>query len=78
MSFSCPVGGAKLGWMANACCSLAWAEMYIAIAMIMRRFDLELYDVVRERDVNHYRDCFLGEPRDDSRGVRVVVKGLLD
>lgn len=52
--------------------------MYVALAKVLRRFDLELYDVIRERDIDHYRDCFLGEPRDDSRGVRVKILRLLD
>ncbi|KAK1856234.1 cytochrome P450 [Colletotrichum chrysophilum] len=56
--------------------NLAWAEMYIALAKLFRRFDLELYGVVRERDIDHHRDCFLGEPRDDTKGVRVKILGL--
>ncbi|KAK2758476.1 cytochrome P450 [Colletotrichum kahawae] len=56
--------------------SLAWAEMYIALAKLFRRFDLKLYGVVRERDIDHHRDCFLGEPRDDTKGVRVKILGL--
>lgn len=51
--------------------------MYIAIAKILGEFDLELHDGVRERDVDTHRDCFLGEPRDDAKGVRVKVVGLL-
>lgn len=51
--------------------------MYIALATLLRRFDFELYEVVRERDINHHRDCFLGEPRDDTKGVRVKVLGIL-
>lgn len=51
--------------------------MYILLAKLFRRFDLELYDVVRKRDIDHYRDCFLGEPRDDTKGVRVKVLGML-
>ncbi|KAK6207679.1 cytochrome P450 [Colletotrichum tabaci] len=58
--------------------NLAWAQMYIALAKILRRFELELFDVVRERDIDHHRDCFLGEPRDDTKGVRVKVLGLLE
>ncbi|UQC77065.1 cytochrome P450 [Colletotrichum lupini] len=58
--------------------NLAWAEMYVALAKVLRRFDLELYDVIRERDIDHYRDCFLGEPRDDKKGVRVKILRLLD
>ncbi|KAF3804593.1 Trichodiene oxygenase [Colletotrichum gloeosporioides] len=56
--------------------NLAWAEMYIALAKLFRRFDLELYGVVRERDIDHHRDCFLGEPTDDTKGVRVKILGL--
>ncbi|KAK1726379.1 LOW QUALITY PROTEIN: cytochrome P450 [Colletotrichum acutatum] len=58
--------------------NLARAEMYVALAKIMSRIDMELYDVIRERDVDHYRDCFLGEPRDDTKGVRVKILRLLD
>ena len=47
--------------------------MYHEIARLIRRFDLELHDVVKERDIDHHRDCFLGEPRDDTQGVRVRV-----
>lgn len=53
--------------------SLAYPEMYLCLAKLVRRFECELFDVVRERDIDHYRDCFLGEPRDDSNGVRLRV-----
>ncbi|KAF2467747.1 cytochrome P450 [Lindgomyces ingoldianus] len=53
--------------------NLAWCQMYLTLAKLIRRFDFELYDVVRERDIDNYRDCFLGEPRDDSLGVRMKV-----
>ncbi|KAF2180108.1 cytochrome P450 [Zopfia rhizophila CBS 207.26] len=55
--------------------NLAWCQMYLSLAKLFRRFDFELYDVVRERDIDHHRDCFLGEPRDDTKGVRVKVIG---
>jgi hypothetical protein len=32
--------------------SLARAELYTAIATIFRRYDMELYDTIRERDIN--------------------------
>jgi cytochrome P450 len=56
--------------------NLAWAEMYLMLAKLIRRFDFELFDVVRERDIDHHRDCFLGEPRDDTKGVRFRVMGM--
>jgi hypothetical protein len=49
--------------------------MYFAIAKLIRRFNFELFDVVRERDIEHYRDYFVGEPRDDTMGVRMKVVG---
>lgn len=53
--------------------SLALAELYIVIASVFRRFDMELYDTVRERDVDAVRDCFIGETSPESRGVRVKI-----
>ncbi|MCJ1289196.1 hypothetical protein MMC34_000728 [Xylographa carneopallida] len=53
--------------------NFAWAELVVATATIFRRFEFELHDTVRERDVDVKRDCFLGEPCKQSRGVRVRV-----
>lgn len=47
--------------------------MYMVISALFRRFELELYDTIRERDIDIVRDCFLGEPHPDSVGVRVKV-----
>ena len=41
------------------------------IACLFRRFELQLYDTVRERDIDVRRDCFLGQPSPASRGVHV-------
>lgn len=51
--------------------SLAYAELYIIIACVFRRFDLELYDTERHRDLDIVRDCAIGETSVESRGVRV-------
>jgi hypothetical protein len=53
--------------------SLARAEMAYCLGKLIRRFECQLYDVVRERDIDVHRDCFLGEPRGDSKGVRLLV-----
>ncbi|KAL8933993.1 MAG: hypothetical protein Q9216_006123 [Gyalolechia sp. 2 TL-2023] len=45
------------------------------VAAVFRRFELELYDTERMRDVESTRDCFIGEIRKGSRGVRVRVLG---
>ena len=54
---------------------IAYAEIYLAIAMVFRRFDVQLYDTIKERDVDVHRDCFLGEADPTSLGVRIQVVG---
>ena len=48
--------------------------MYICVAQIVRRFDLELYDTTYERDFKVSRDCFLGIPTTKSKGLRFMIK----
>lgn len=40
---------------------------------LFRRFNLELHETVRERDVEGVRDCFGIEPSLQSLGVRVKL-----
>lgn len=47
--------------------------MYITLAMLFSRFDLELFETYRHRDIDYVRDCFLGEPDRASPGIRVKV-----
>lgn len=54
--------------------SLAYAELYLTVAHIFRRFELELFETDVD-DVRLVRDRFFGAPRDGSKGVRAVVKG---
>ncbi|KAL8789277.1 MAG: hypothetical protein Q9213_001200 [Squamulea squamosa] len=51
----------------------AWAELTTAIAIIIRRFELELYETTKERDVDYIGDFFLGANHPDSPGIRVNV-----
>ena len=53
--------------------SFAYFELYLVLATVFRRFKLELFDTLRERDVAHSRDCFLGKSSVGSQGVRVKV-----
>lgn len=53
--------------------NLAWAEMYLTLASIFRRFDFDLSEVVRERDIDCSRDCIFGVPSFDSKGIIVKV-----
>ncbi|CAL8576589.1 hypothetical protein XPA_002464 [Xanthoria parietina] len=52
----------------------AWAELLICTAILFRRFAFELVDVDRARDIDVQRDCFLGQPSRESRGLRVKVR----
>jgi hypothetical protein len=54
-------------------CNFAYAELYLPLSTLFRRFDLQLFETYRKRDIDHVRDCFLGEPDPQSPGVRVKV-----
>jgi len=54
--------------------NLAYAQLYIVLACVLRRYELELFDVSEERDILASRDCFIGEPQLSSPGVRVSMK----
>ena len=51
--------------------SLAYAEMYLTMAMIVR-FNVELFDTTVE-DVWIKHDFFVASPRLDSKGVRIKI-----
>lgn len=53
--------------------NLAMAELYLAIAVVFRRFDFELHDVIKERDWMVSRDNFNGSVSAESTGVMVRV-----
>ena len=53
--------------------NLAYAEIYITLAAVFRRFDLELYETTRE-DVDCVHDYYNPASRKGSKGVRIVVK----
>ena len=53
--------------------NLAHAEIYLTLAAVFRRFDLELFETTRE-DVDTAHDFFNPSARLDSKGVRVLVK----
>lgn len=53
--------------------NLAYAELFLTIAAVFRRFDLELFETTID-DVKIVRDAFVGAPRAGSKGVRVLVK----
>ncbi|KAA6414183.1 MAG: P450 monooxygenase [Lasallia pustulata] len=55
--------------------NLALAEIYVALANVFRRFELELWETEWERDVRVTHDFVNPFPSMESPGVRVLVKG---
>lgn len=53
--------------------SLAHAEVYHAVAILISRFEITSYDTDRKRDVEVSRDGFIGMPAADSPGIRVRI-----
>ena len=55
--------------------NLAYAEMYLTLAAVFRKFgrQMELFDTDRERDVDVTRDFFIGHPSLEGKGVRVAI-----
>lgn len=53
--------------------NLAKVEMYLTLAVLFQRFNLELFETDRS-DVELAHDFFIPSARTDSKGVRVIVK----
>ena len=58
--------------------NLAYAEFYMALATVFRRFGrrMELFETERERDVDAVKDFFVSSPSLESMGVRVIIEGI--
>jgi len=52
--------------------NLAWAELYLFLAVILPRFDFEPFETTLE-DIKPARDFFVPVPKLDSKGVRAKV-----
>jgi len=52
---------------------LAKAEIHLALAAVVSRFNIQLYDTDFDRDVKVKMDYFLPQPGKASRGVRVLL-----
>lgn len=53
--------------------SLAYAQLYLCLAALFRRFEMELFET-NTSDVEMRYDMFLPEPKRGSKGVRVLIK----
>jgi hypothetical protein len=56
--------------------SLAYAELYLSLAMIVRRFDWELYETTLD-DVVCKHDFFVAASDLESKGVRATLLSRL-
>ena len=55
---------------------LAYAEIYIALATLFRKFDMRLFET-KKADIMACSDMFVPHPRKGSQGVRVIVESEL-
>ena len=55
---------------------MAYAELYIGLSTLFRRFELELFETDRTA-VDLFMDNFAPRPRPGTKGVRVKVKGAI-
>ncbi len=55
--------------------SLAYAELYLGIGLLVRRLGarMELFETTKD-DVEIYRDRVVPMPKDGSKGVRILVR----
>lgn len=58
---------------ANSGGSLAYAELYLTIAMVVRRFDWEMYETGLD-DIVCKRDFFIAVGDLKSKGVRAILQ----
>lgn len=57
--------------------SLAYAEIYLAIAHIARRIEFSLYETTVD-NISVYRDMAIGCPRVGMFGVRAAVESVIE
>jgi cytochrome P450 len=53
--------------------NLATAEIYLTLATVFRRYNMELYETT-ERDAEIVHDFFIPHGHQDSKGVRIIFK----
>ena len=53
--------------------NLAWAELYLILANVFRRFEFDVSEVTRERDVDVAKDLIMGVSSSDSKGIIVKI-----
>lgn len=67
-----------VAWLTRGSYSLAYAELYLTVAILIRRFDLELYDTTA-KNVAFAREFGTPYPDEgDCSSVKVLVKGIVE
>ena len=73
-------------WLTNTSINLAYAELYIVLAGIFRKYDLydsaieqktptlALFETTKEQDVDIEQDFLIPLPKKGSQGIRVIVR----
>lgn len=54
-------------------CRLSYAELYLALGLLFRTVDMELFETTRA-DVDITYDWLAPHPRKHTKGVRVLIK----
>ncbi|OQO13719.1 hypothetical protein B0A48_01949 [Cryoendolithus antarcticus] len=57
--------------------NLAWSELYLTLATLFRRFELELHSTTYARDVKVIGDCAIALLNSTSKGIRVKITGTV-
>nr|OQO29273.1 hypothetical protein B0A51_07518 [Rachicladosporium sp. CCFEE 5018] len=57
--------------------NLAWSELYLTLATLFRRFELELHSTTYARDVKVIGDCAIALMNSTSKGIRVKITGIV-
>ena len=58
--------------------NLAMAQMYMILAVVFRRFEFDISQIVKERDIDTSRDFLVSAPRKDSKGAIVGIRSTPD
>ncbi|MCJ1388110.1 hypothetical protein MMC18_000955 [Xylographa bjoerkii] len=67
------IGAFSKGPRACAGIELAYAELFLTVAMVFRRFDMELFETTFE-DIEVAHDFFIASMKSDSKGLRIMIK----
>lgn len=66
--------GLSRGSRSCAGLNLAYAELYMTVAALVGRFEMELVDFDRARDLDVVRDKFIGFPTKEARPIRLRMR----